>query len=156
MFWVPKPILCLKALVAGPLPFLLLFHFSGFWQPKAPKLTSSYGRFLLSKSKCFFKVKVSYSFLKALKRTSQSFETLMLTSHDLFLFSKWGGSLPADSVVRKALGHLPSWFTFSPLPEVLGSLIRCWSRNHHLSHHSFLGRGHLSLIGHPLSFAPTF
>ena len=57
----------------------------------------------------------------------------MLTSHDLFLFSKWGRSLLADSVAEKALDHLPSWFTFSSLLEILGSFIRCWSRNHQLS-----------------------
>ena len=42
-------------------------------------------------------------FPKALKRTSQSSEALMLTSHDLFLFSKCGGSLLDDSVSGKAL-----------------------------------------------------
>ena len=108
--------LYLKTLVVGPLPFLFLFHFSGFWQSKAPLLTSSYGRSLLSKSKCFSKIKVSYSFPKTLKRTSQSSVALMLTSQDLFIFSKWGGSLFNDSVAGKVPDHLPSWFSFLPLP----------------------------------------
>jgi len=57
----------------------------------------------------------------------------MLTSYDLFLFSKLGRSLLDDNVAGKAPDHLPFWFSFSSFPEVLGFFIRRWSRNHQLS-----------------------
>ena len=104
----------------GGWSFTLFILISFFWvltiQSSDPLLTSSYRRSLLSKSKCFSKIKVSYSFPKTLKRTSQSSVALMLTSQDLFIFSKRGRSLLNDSVAGKAPNHLPSWFSFSSLP----------------------------------------
>ena len=79
----------------------------------------------------------------------------MLTSYDLFLFSKWGKSLLDDSVVGKAPDYLlgspsflflRSWVSSSGVgPEITSC-----------AHHSFLGCRHLISTVHPSSFAHTF
>ena len=79
----------------------------------------------------------------------------MLTSHNLFLFSKWGRFFLDDIVAGKAPSHLPSWFSFSFLPGVLPSS-GAGPKITNFPHHSFLGRRHLISIGYPTSFVSTF
>ena len=80
----------------------------------------------------------------------------MLTPHNLFLSLKWGGFLLANGVAGKVPGHLPSWFTCSTLPEVLGSINRCWLEITICLYHSLLGHRKLMLTKPHSPFVPLF